>query len=112
MQRFISKVKRESVDDLFALRQADNVGNGVDPAADDLDELRAQVAAKLESSPVLDRFALAIDGNDIIAKLGLRPKPELGRVLEALVERVIDDPELNEAPTLLLLARNLANANQ
>jgi tRNA nucleotidyltransferase (CCA-adding enzyme) len=55
----------------------------------------------------LDRSKLAIDGNDLMRDLGLRQGPELGRVLDALLERVIDDPSLNEPPTLLLLAREL-----
>jgi hypothetical protein len=76
--------------------------------ADNLAELRERIRTELETGPALDRFALAVDGDDLIAELGLAPGPELGRVLAALVERVIDEPALNEAPTLLLLARDLA----
>jgi tRNA nucleotidyltransferase (CCA-adding enzyme) len=108
VRRFIGKVGRESLDELFALREADNAGSGVDRGADGLDELRARIAAELEAGPALDRAALAIDGDDLIAELGMRPGPGLGRVLEALVERVIEEPALNEAPTLLLLARDMA----
>jgi hypothetical protein len=57
---------------------------------------------------VLDRSALAIGGTELIEELGLEPGPRLGRVLDALVERVIDDPTLNDPGTLLLLARRLA----
>jgi putative nucleotidyltransferase with HDIG domain len=108
VRRFIGKVRPDAIDELFALREADNAGSGVDRAADGLDELRARVAAELDAGPVLDRSALAIDGEDLMAELGLEPGPGLGRVLEALLERVIEDPALNEAPTLLLLARELA----
>ena len=80
--------------------------------ADELGELRERVAAELEAGPVLDRSALAIDGDDLIAELGLAPGPALGRILDELLERVIDDPALNEAPTLLLLARDLAAADR
>ena len=107
VRRFIGKVDRDVIDDLFALREADNIGSGVPPAADGLDELRARVAAELASGPVLDRYALAIDGNDLIVEFGLAPGPQLGRILDALVERVIEDPALNDAPALLLLARDL-----
>jgi hypothetical protein len=40
-------------------------------------------------------------------ELGLQPGPRLGRIIEELVERVIADPALNEAPTLLLLAQGM-----
>ena len=37
-----------------------------------------------------------------------RARPERGqRILDALVERVIEDPGLNDAPALLMLARDL-----
>ena len=111
VRRFIGKVGRDALDELFALREADNEGSGLDRTADALDELRARVAAELEAGPVLDRSALAIDGDDLMAELGLRPGRTLGRVLDGLLQRVIDDPSLNEAPTLLLLARDLAPAD-
>jgi putative nucleotidyltransferase with HDIG domain len=107
VRRFIGKVGGDAIDELFALREADNIGSGVAPSADGLDELRARVAAELASGPVLDRYALAIDGNDLIVEFGLTPGPQLGQILDVLVERVIEDPALNDAPALLLLARDL-----
>ena len=107
VRRFIGKVGREAIDELFALREADNIGSGVAPAAEGLDELRARVAVELEAGPVLDRSALAIDGNDLMAELGLEPGPRLGSILESLLERVIEEPQLNEPATLLLMARDL-----
>jgi tRNA nucleotidyltransferase (CCA-adding enzyme) len=112
VRRFIGKVGREAVDDLFALREADNVGSGVPPDADALDELRTRIAAELEAGPILDRSALAIDGGDLIRELGLAQGPRLGWILEALLERVIEEPTLNDAPTLLLLARDLVADDQ
>jgi tRNA nucleotidyltransferase (CCA-adding enzyme) len=112
VRRFIGKVDRDSIDELFALREADNVGSGVEREADGLAELRARIQAELEAGPVLDRSALAIDGDDLIAELGMEPGPELGRVLEELLQRVIEEPGLNEAPTLLLLARDVAAADR
>jgi tRNA nucleotidyltransferase (CCA-adding enzyme) len=107
VRRFIGKVGPDSINELFALREADNVGSGQPQSAGGLDELRARVATELAEGPVLDRSALAIDGADLMAELGLEPGPGLGRVLEALLERVIEDKSLNSAPTLLLLARQL-----
>jgi hypothetical protein len=107
VRRFIGKVGPDSIEELFALREADNVGSGQPRSAGGLDELRDRVAAELAEGPILDRSALAIDGADLMAELGLEPGPGLGRVLEALLQRVIEDKSLNTAPTLLLLARQL-----
>ena len=48
--------------------------------------------------------ALAIDGNDL-KELGLRPGPEFGRILEACLDAVIEDPKLNERDRLVEFAR-------
>ena len=97
----------DAVGELCALREADNVGSGLERSAGGLAELRARVATEMDAGPILDRSALAIDGDDLMAELGLTAGPGLGRVLETLLERVIEDRSLNEAPTLLLLARQL-----
>lgn len=47
---------------------------------------------------------LAIDGNRIMALLNLGPGPEVGRIMELLFERVLDDPTLNTPSTLEALA--------
>ena len=55
----------------------------------------------------LDRNALAVDGDDLMRELGLAAGPRLGGVLEALVERVIADPALNDRATLMLMAQGM-----
>ena len=112
VRRFIGKIGPDALDELFALREADNLGSGVDRMADGLDVLRERVARELETGPALDRAALAIDGADLIAELGAAEGPRLGRVLDALVERVVDEPALNDRPTLLLLARELLEVDR
>ncbi len=104
VRRFIQRVGIEAIDDLFALRRADNIGSGVPAAAHALDELRGRVDAEIAASVVLDRSRLAVRGNDLMAELGVPAGPRLGRILEALLDRVIAEPHLNDRPTLLLLA--------
>jgi len=108
VRRFIAKVGVEALDDLFALREADNVGSGREAAAGRLDEVRARVAAQLEAHVVLDLRGLAVDGDDLMQELALAPGPQLGRILDALLDRVISDPATNRRSTLLSLARSLA----
>ena len=107
IRRFLAKVGPDAIDQLFALREADNVGSGIARDADDLTGLRARIAAELEAGPILDRSALAIDGSDLMAELGIGEGPELGRLLAALFDRVVENPRLNDRAQLLVLARTL-----
>ena len=63
---------------------------------------------------VLDQFVLAagrraqrkhlhIGGGDVMQRLGVRPGPVIGQVLGKLLERVLEDPTLNEREALLRL---------
>ena len=108
VRRFLAKIGPDAIEQLFMLREADNVGSGVARDAEDLGELRTRVAAELAAGPILDRSALAVDGSDLMAELGLAEGPDLGRILADLFDRVVDDPRLNDRPTLMLLARDLA----
>ena len=107
VRRFLGKVGPAAIEDLFALREADNAGSGLPPDAEDLTVLRGRVAAELAQGPLLDRTALAIDGRDLIEELGLIEGPALGRVIDTLFERVVEDPSLNERGRLLELAREI-----
>ena len=110
VRRFILKVNEHgpgALEELLALRQADNLGSGLPAGAGRLGELRARIAAELAAEVVLDRRGLAIDGEDLMTELGLEQGPLLGRILDELLERVINDPGLNQRPTLLLLAQGM-----
>ena len=95
------------VDALFELRRADDIGSGLSPDDPATAAFRARIDAELAARPPLDRGSLAVDGDDLIRDLGLEPGPRLGRVLDALLERVIADPALNDRATLMLLAQGM-----
>ena len=107
IRRFIQRVGPESIDDLFALREADNVGSGVPIDAHELGDLRRRVDTELAAAVVLDRSRLAVHGDDLMAELGLPAGPRLGRILDRLLDKVIAEPKLNDRATLLLLAESM-----
>jgi putative nucleotidyltransferase with HDIG domain len=107
IRRFLRRVGPRHLDALFALRRADDIGSGIEPDGPRLVAFRSRLDAELAAEAALDRSALAIDGDDLIRELGLEPGPRLGRLIDELVERVINDPDLNERATLLLLARGM-----
>ncbi len=43
----------------------------------------------------------------LIKELGVKPGPDIGRVLRALLEEVVEEPSLNSRDTLLARARQL-----
>jgi poly(A) polymerase/tRNA nucleotidyltransferase (CCA-adding enzyme) len=107
VRRFIRRVGREHLDNLFALRRADDIGSGHPRDDPGLAAFRALVDAELAAEVALDRNALAVDGDDLMRELGLPPGPRLGRILEGLLEAVIAEPALNDRPSLLLLAESM-----
>lgn len=105
VRRFIGRVGTTTLPDLFALRSADNAASGVvEPPRGGTDELRARVGAELSTSP-LTQGQLAVDGNDLVAELGISPGPRVGALLRLLLEAVLDDPSTNTRERLLALAR-------
>jgi tRNA nucleotidyltransferase (CCA-adding enzyme) len=112
VRRFIGKIKRPGLEELFELRRADNLGSGLDADATGLAELRARVDAQLAAEVAIDLHDLAIDGDDLLTELGLEPGPGIGRLLDGLLDRVLADPALNDRPTLLLLARTMLETEE
>ena len=88
--------------DLIELASADARARGVpDRAA----ELALQVEA--DAKCPLTTSQLAITGNDLMKELGLAPGREIGVLLQALLELVLDDPGANERGHLLAHAAKL-----
>src|SRR5258708_4637022 len=108
VRRFIRKVGLENIQDLFELRRADNIGSGArSPRMYALDDLWARVQEEIERSTAFSPSDLAIDGTDVMRELGIPPGPEVGRVIRAVFERVLDDPDLNERERLRALVREI-----
>ena len=62
---------------------------------------------ELRQAPPLAVSDLTVDGNDLI-RAGLRPGPSFGKILDELLERVLEDPSLNRRDGLLAMATELA----
>ena len=111
VRRFIVKVGPGALDDLFLLREADNVGSGLPPDAGRLTEFRSRVRRELDSGAALDLRSLAVDGSDLMTEFGWQPGPIVGTTLQRLLDRVIGDPTLNTRDRLLSVARSIVAAD-
>ena len=104
VRRFVRRVGTEALDDLFLLREADIAARGVvSEDAETLGELRERIDAVLARREALTVQDLAVQGDDVMRALGIGPGPEVGRALNALLDRVLEDPALNERERLLAL---------
>ncbi len=110
VRRWVKRVSPELLDDLYVLCIADAEGKGfdADPERARIAGLRAHVERIMAESHAFSTRDLAIDGRVLMSELGRGPGPWLGKLLEALLEHVLDDPALNERARLVALARDLA----
>lgn len=101
VRRFMRKVGIEHVHDLFRLREADRKGNGSRqglPAP--IRRLEERIEKVLEQENAITVRDLNINGYDLMKEYGLQSGPLIGKVLNELLERVLDDPEINTGETL------------
>jgi tRNA nucleotidyltransferase (CCA-adding enzyme) len=103
VRRFVRRVGLHRIDDLLALARADALAKGrpVDDELSGLSELRERIERVLDEGTALGTRDLAIDGGDVMKELGIPPSRDVGRLLEALLQRVTDQPGLNEREALL-----------
>jgi tRNA nucleotidyltransferase (CCA-adding enzyme) len=102
LRRWLRRVGIESVADLFDLRIADYIGNGLRPGFPPaLGILHARIEKLLAESRAFGVRDLAVDGEDVMRVLGIGPGREVRAALEALLEEVLDDPSRNRREWLL-----------
>ncbi|MBQ2259396.1 MAG: CCA tRNA nucleotidyltransferase [Spirochaetales bacterium] len=108
VRRFINRVGINSLDRLYMLRDCDNAATtGEKPDNSHLEkELRTRINSELERNSALTLKDLKITGDDLM-KLGIEKGPSIGKILNQLLEMVIDNPELNEKEKLSSIAREL-----
>ena len=77
-----------------------------------LQGIRSRVQEVLSQNAPLKTAQLAVDGHDLMAELGVTPGPIVGRIIQGLLDMVIDDPRLNNRADLLEAARRLLEQDQ
>lgn len=109
IRRFIKRVGVDYLDRLFMLRDADiNAMTGISPDYfESLDEMKTRINKELDAKNAISLKDLDINGNDLI-QLGIPKGKEMGAILNTLLDRVIDNPELNTNKKLKDIAISLA----
>jgi poly(A) polymerase/tRNA nucleotidyltransferase (CCA-adding enzyme) len=70
-----------------------------------LEELQMRIDKILAEENALHIKDLKVDGADVMREQNIPPGPRVGKVLEGLLEKVLDDPALNEHEKLLEMIR-------
>jgi len=101
LRRLINRVGKENVFDLLELRRADIIAQGKNGDTFDIDEFEERIKLEIERRPPFGLKDLEVKGDDIMKEFGLSPGPQVGKILNHLLEKVLDYPELNQKEKLL-----------
>lgn len=112
VRRWVKRVGVCRVHDLLELARADARGQGNTPFTVEcrrmVDELQAHVTSVMAEAPALDVCNLAVSGEDIMRVLSVKPGRIVGQVKNALLELVLEQPEMNTRETLEALIPEVA----
>jgi tRNA nucleotidyltransferase (CCA-adding enzyme) len=105
VRRTLARVGPSELPALWALRRADLQARGrlVAEGLANQAEAERRFAAELARESALKIADLAISGEDVMRQLSIAPGKQVGQVLARLLDRVIDDPELNTRSELVRL---------
>lgn len=108
VRRLIRAVGAEHIGLFFRFRDADLEAHGVQDEKQALfPHLKDRVQEMLSRPLAAKSRDLAIDGHRVMELLGLSPGPEVGRILNLLLEKVTDDPELNCEERLVAMLKGM-----
>ncbi len=111
VRRAMNRIGADHMEALFAVKRADTLGQSLyerDRKLAYIDEFEGLYREILKKNQCVTKKDLAVNGRDMIA-LGMQPGPRMGEVLDRLLEKVLDAPELNTREQLLALAEQEIN---
>jgi len=110
IRRLINRVGLENIHDLIQLRIADRAGSGTKdtPLSRGTLHLLRRIERVLEEDAAFGLEDLAVDGNDVMRVAEIEPGPEVGEILNQLLEEVLDEPSLNQKDVLEQRIKELA----
>lgn len=108
IRRAAARIGREFMPLVTLVQYADILAQNPDKAGEKLQRVTAVYRLFMEMEqfhPALTIKELAVTGRDIMTELGVKPGPQIGELLQYLLEQVLDQPEQNDRETLLSLAK-------
>lgn len=106
-RKFIAQLGAEYFEDYLAIRKGDMAGQSdcnLEQRKYVIAHMQEMYAEIMEHKQCLKMSELAVGGKDLI-ELGVKPGPDMGRILKDLLNRVLDTPELNTREQLLAIVK-------
>ena len=104
LKRLIRRVGEDEIFNLFSLQKADIKCSNKSASIDHIIGREKKVKYILENKEVININQLNINGNDLI-EMGFKEGKIIGETLNHLLDRVMEEPELNKKEILKDLAR-------
>ena len=102
LRRFVKRIGKDNIGDIVRLRKTDDLAHGPGKIDENqIEEFTNRVNAQIEKSYPLRISDLAVNGDDVMDILGLQPGPKVGKILNKLLEVVIEKPEDNQRERLM-----------
>ena len=113
VRRFMRAIGVENIRPLLRLREADRLGSGnrKDKESKAIPKLLARIEKIIEEENAITVKDLKIDGNDLINEFNLNPGPLIGKILNYLLDLILDEPELNNREFLMEKTKNFLESN-
>jgi len=103
LKRLIRRVGEKEVFDLIALQKADIICSNKQAKIDHIIERENKIRDILKNKEAYDISQLNISGRDLIY-LGFEQGPVIGKILEYLLDKIMENPELNQKEILERIA--------
>lgn len=94
VRRLIKRIGKDNIKDIMDVRIGDRIGSGVQK---DMPYKLVELLKRIEEvqKDPIDTRMLAIDGHDVIRFLNIKPGRQIGIIMNALLEEILDDPTRN-----------------
>lgn len=102
VKRLINRVGKDLLNDLFVLQRADAL-DSVSPEIrlKEIDRVEERANDIIESKVPLSTKELAVNGKVLMEEFSLNPGKEIGDMLKFLLDKVLENPQLNSRDKLL-----------
>ncbi|MBI4079321.1 MAG: CCA tRNA nucleotidyltransferase [Candidatus Levybacteria bacterium] len=110
VRRFIRRVGVENVKDIMDLRIGDRLGGGTQTAESwRLKLFKKRIEKQLQPKP-FSVEDMAVDGNDVMRELNIKPCPKVGEILQKLFEEVDEDLSKNNREYLIKRMKEISSS--